>query len=151
MKINKAHLKEELQELKAEKLLSQLEENQDIPVAYFENLSSDFLVKIKQEEVAGLTRKGRIRKLFLSVSIAAALLIFLAIPLLPKNTQTIDWAQVSSSDLVDYLEQNIDEFSDEEIASVSVLSDNSIFRNTAYSDEVLEEYLSGMNLEETLF
>lgn len=151
MKTNKDHIIEELQELKAGSLLNQFEDRQDIPEGYFENLSKDFTVNIDVAEKNIKIKKVSIRKIFFSISIAAALLILIAVPLLNNNSQTIDWNQLSSSDLERYLEENIDEFSDEEIASVSALSDNSIFMDSEYSDEILEEYLSEMDLEETLF
>jgi hypothetical protein len=151
MKTNKKHIIEELQELKAESLLSQFNENQDMPEGYFENLSTDFLANISKEENKVQTKIVSIRKIFLTTSMAATLLVLLAIPLFKDNSQTVSWDQFSSSDFVDYLEDNIDEFSDEEIASVSVLSDNSIFLDAEYSDELLEEYLLEMDLEETLF
>ena len=151
MKTNKKHIIEELQELKAESLLSQFNENQDMPEGYFENLSTDFLANISKEENKVQTKIVSIRKIFLTTSIAAALFVLLAIPLFKDNSQTVSWDQFSSADFVDYLEDNIDEFSDEEIASVSVLSDNSIFLDAEYSDELLEEYLLEMDLEETLF
>lgn len=151
MKTNKEHIIEELQELKAGSLLNQFEDRQDIPEGYFENLSKDFTVNIDVAEKNIKIKKVSIRKIFFSISVAAALLILIAVPLLNNNSQTIDWNQLSSSDLERYLEENIDEFSDEEIASVSALSDNSIFMDSEYSDEILEEYLSEMDLEETLF
>lgn len=151
MKTNKKHIIEELQELKAESLLSQFMENQDMPEGYFENLSTDFLANISKEENKVQTKIVSIRKIFLTTSIAAALFVLLTIPLFKDNSQTVSWDQFSSADFVDYLEDNLDEFSDEEIASVSVLSDNSIFLDGEYSDELLEEYLLEMDLEETLF
>lgn len=153
MKMNKENIIEELQDLKAENLLNQMEASQDIPADYFENLSKDFLAKVKAEESKVPAKKVSIRRFFLPFSIAAALLISVAIPLLNNNskTETVTWDQFSTSDFQSYIEENIGEFSDEEIASVAILSDNSIFMDTEISNEILEEYLTEMDVEETLF
>lgn len=151
MKTNKEHIIDELQDLKAEKLLNQFEANQEIPEGYFENLSKNFIATVAVEQIKTPTKIVNIKKLFLTVSVAAALLILLAVPLFTNNLQNVNWDQLSSADFEDYLEENIDEFSDEEIASVSIFSDNSIFMNSEFSDEILEEYLLEMDLEETLF
>lgn len=153
MKKNKEHIVEELQELQAENLLKHKESMQDIPADYFENLSKDFLASVQGKEDKAPTKTVSFRKVFLSLSIAAALLVLLAIPLFNSNAnvEEVNWDQLSSTDIENYIEENIYEFSDEEIASVIALSDNSIFMETEFSDEILEEYLTEMDIEETLF
>ena len=78
MKTNKEHIKEELRELQAENLLNQLNQSADIPEGYFENLSIDFLKTLNALEVKAPTKKVSLRNVFLSVSIAATLLMLLA-------------------------------------------------------------------------
>jgi len=146
MKTNKEHIKKELLELKANRLLTHLDENQDIPNDYFDTLSAQVFEKIKQTETK--TNKVRIKKIFLPLSIAATLLVLIALPLLKPTKSTVEWSQYSQNDFKQYIEQNIDDFSEEEIASVSELSDQSLFINTEYSDEELEEYLLELDIQE---
>jgi len=150
MKTNKADIKKELQDLKAENLLKQFDKNQEIPTGYFENLSINVLKEIKAKETK--MKIFSFRKMLLPISIAAVLIILIAIPLLKQTNQNINWNQFSENDFENYIKQNIEEFSDEEIASISFLPELSIFINTEYSNEELEEYLLDMDiLEEQLF
>jgi len=146
METNKKNIAKELKELKADNLLTHYIENNDLPEDYFNNLGSEVFSKLKNEFPEKKTFS--IKKIFLPVAIAASLMLLLALPIINKTNSQVEWNQYSSLDFKDYIEQNIEEFTTEEIASVASFENFSIFSNTNFSQEELEEYLLDVNIEE---
>ncbi len=141
MKTNKGNIKKELQDLKAENLLKHFEQRQDIPKDYFENIAANVQKEIK-------VQKLNFKRIIIPIAIAAAFLILIAMPLLKPSNQKIDWNQFSKNDFEYYIKQNIEEFTEEEIASISALPENSIFINTEYSNKELEYYFLDMDIQD---
>lgn len=140
MNTENENIKKELLEIEANQLLNQIEKNQDIPKDYFNNLSSNVFDKISNIKVEKKRNKFSIIKIF-PYALAASLVLLFAISF-NNNTQKIktEWNQFSNLDYKNYIEQNIEDFSDEEIASISNISESFLVENK-FSEEELEDYL----------
>jgi len=139
------NIKQELKELNAEKLFEQFNENKDIPSNYFDNFSKNSLIAIKEKE-SKKTREIKFIKYLIPFSLVASILLLITITL-NKAQKDNNWTQLSNKEIIQYIEQNIDEFSDEEIASISNISEKS-FINIEFTDSELEEILLEMNIQE---
>lgn len=148
METNKNNIKNELQELKAEQLLKHLVDKNNIPKDYFENLSFNVISDLKEEDLNNKPLRKKSINIFIPFAIASAVILFFAIPLLTNTQKNISWNQFSQNDFRKYIEENITDFSEEEIASISDLSEISLLINTPYSNEELEDYLLELEIEE---
>lgn len=135
MSNEKQHIIEELQNLKA-KQLSKLKQNEHDQVW----LALDQLNQAVFTEVNRKPKSFSLRKWILPLATAASVVLLWGMFFSIENSST-NWGNISATTLENYINENISEFEDEEIAGIFSFSDESIFINSKWEAKDLEEYL----------
>lgn len=146
MKDNKEHIINELEQLNAQELKKIKMDEIKIPEYFFEEMQANVLKEIKNE--APKTKIFRLAPL----AIAASLVLLVAYVLnLNPTTETDYWSSVSNTDLTYYVENNLEDFSEDEILASVTSTDYSILSNSSISNEELSEYLLDSDIDEEEF
>ena len=153
MENEKKNILTELQDLQAEKLSKLKRQEADLPENYFAQMQTSVWKQLELEKTP--EKEAKIISLkWIPVALAASVLVLLALVFTqnPSPKSEYSFASVAQEDWHQYAQENIDDFSEEELISIASLKTTSALDLSNISDEELTEFLLDSEMgEEELF
>ncbi|HHB78350.1 MAG TPA: hypothetical protein ENK85_03870 [Saprospiraceae bacterium] len=125
------NIQKELEQLAP--LLKKIKEQrqQDVPDGYFQDLHQ----KVFSQTIENQPVQSKKRSIFVSIKIAAAILLLIGLGFLvkPYLVTVDDTNQVAQADILDYIDNNISDFSEMELGDL--LQESETASSSSFSDE----------------
>jgi len=138
-----------------DKMLSRLKTNTEIttgfkiPENYLKNIDQKVLGSINSEKPGKITKLKTNKYLkFFSYAIAASLLLFFSLKNLSSGNKEFEMETIEIAEIESWMEEDLITFSSYDISET--FDDIYLTGNNIYSDEEIENYLDGVNIENLL-
>ena len=135
-----------------EKMLSRLKTNTEIatgfktPENYLKNIDEKILGNINSEKPGKIIKLNANKYLkFFSYAVAASLLLFFSLKNLGSRNEVFDMESIDIAEIESWVEEDLITFSSYDISET--FDDIYLTGNNIYSDEEIENYLDGVNIE----
>jgi hypothetical protein len=139
-----------------EKILFRIKENPKIttgfktPDNYLKNIDQKILGNIRKEKRGEIIKLNTNKALkILSFAIAASLMLFFSLKNLNSSNKGFDMETIEIAEIESWMEEDLITFSSYDISET--FNDVYLTGNIVYTEEEIEDYLDGVNIENLIF